>query len=561
MNCTENARRFAKLSEEILRAIWRLNPVEATLLGIHDYDHTLGDFSSEAFISSGRAFKSYVEALESQIDTSLLDDDQITEYEVALALASVNYLTLEKQRLWERNPCIYPSLAFWGCLSLLVRDYAPLEERARLLLDRMLEIPDALMVSRANMSDPPRLFVEITAETAVEGLDFFRVSIPEVASQVPALEHELLKANAAAISAVESYGRWLRESLLPRADGDFAIGSDLYEQLLFAEHYLTYTPRDILQMAKEVLDDTEAKLCEVAASIDPSTTWRELVSRLKGDHPDADALQETYRKGIRSARDFVAERDLVTIPPDESLDVRDTPGFERSVTPYAAYMPPAAFGTEKSGIFWVTPVDDDSPKEQQSEQLRGHCIHATPVIALHEAYPGHHLQLCRALDVRSPLRRQMMSSLFVEGWALYCEEMMWEQGYYTDPRIRLFQLKDVLWRACRVIIDVGLHTRDMSFDDAVRMLVDCAKLERVNAICEVKRYTMTPTQPMSYVIGKLLIMDLRDRMKRKLGGGFDLKSFHDELLSHGSIPPSLISARMLSDPVRRTSAQCLRRSA
>lgn len=557
----ETQKLFAQLSDEILRALWTMNPVEATILGAHHYDHTLGDMSESAIAGHAATLRGCLTRLQSEVDPSGLGPEEELDYHVAMSLASSNLIMLERQRPWMNNPSVYPSMCIWGCFSLLVRECADPDGNVHSMLSRIREIPEFLEASKANISDAVPLFVEHAREVIRGACWFFGGPFAEIAARAGDFEGHLLSARDRAVAALQGYGEWLADDVLPHADGDFAIGPDLYEQLLFAEHYLTYTPSDILQMAEEVLDDTEAKLREVAASIDPSITWRELVSRLKGDHPDADALQETYRRGIQSARDFVVERDLVTIPPDESLDVRDTPGFERMVTPYAAYMPPAAFGTRKSGIFWVTPINDNAPKEQQLDQLRGHCIHATPVIALHEAYPGHHLQLCRALDGRSSLRKQMMSSLFVEGWALYCEEMMGEQGYYADPRIRLFQLKDVLWRACRVMIDIGLHTRAMSFDDAVRMLVDSAKLEEVSAICEVKRYTMTPTQPMSYVVGKLLIMDLRDRMKRKLGGSFDLKSFHDELLNHGSIPPALLAAKMLSEPVRRTSAERLRRSA
>jgi len=154
------------------------------------------------------------------------------------------------------------------------------------------------------------------------------------------------------------------------------------------------------------------------------------------------------------------------------------------------------------------------------------------------------MQSVKVTEIPSMIRRQMMNGLLVEGWALYCEELMREQGFYSDPRVELFQLKDLIWRACRVIIDVGLHTGQMTFREAVDMLVYVAAIEEVNAIAEVKRYAISPTQPMTYVIGKLLILDLRNRMKRRLGNDFNLKTFHDQLLSYGSAPPALIAEQM-----------------
>ncbi|HID94186.1 MAG TPA: DUF885 domain-containing protein, partial [bacterium (Candidatus Stahlbacteria)] len=223
---------------------------------------------------------------------------------------------------------------------------------------------------------------------------------------------------------------------------------------------------------------------------------------------------------------------LVTIPTDEELDVIPTPEFERPIIPYAAYMPPAPFEEQQKGFFYVTPSD-------KKEQLRGHSIYKIPVTALHEGYPGHHLQFLHANRVDSKVRKLFGTSVFIEGWALYCEEMMYDLGYYRDPRVRLMQLKDRIWRACRVIIDVNLHTKRMTYGEAIDFLVKEAKLERPNAIAEVKRYTRSPTQPMSYAIGKKQIMSLKDEYKD------GLKEFHDKLLSFGSIPVALIKERMI----------------
>jgi uncharacterized protein (DUF885 family) len=162
---------------------------------------------------------------------------------------------------------------------------------------------------------------------------------------------------------------------------------------------------------------------------------------------------------------------------------------------------------------------------------------------VHEGYPGHHLQLINANRHPSVLRRLFGdSSVFAEGWALYCEQMILDEGLTRDPRVRLFQLKDQLWRACRVVVDVALHTGGMAFQEAVDFMVDVAHLERFNAIGEVRRYTRSATQPMSYLVGKHQILDFREREKKRLGATFDLRAFHDRLLSFGTIPIALIEA-------------------
>ena len=233
------------------------------------------------------------------------------------------------------------------------------------------------------------------------------------------------------------------------------------------------------------------------------------------------------------------------MPPGEKLQVIDTPIFQRAITPYAAYMAPPPFDEEQAGYFFITPVDPGRRKEEQAQQLEGHCYAGLPLTTVHEAYPGHHLQLCHANRSSSRLRRLANNDVYAEGWALYCEELMYERGYYLDPLTRIFQLRDLLWRACRVVIDVGLHTGKLSFMQAVDYLVEQAMLERVNAVMEVKRYTMTPTQPMSYLVGKLQIQSLRDEVRARRGAAFDLTAFHAELLKSGTLPLALVREEML----------------
>lgn len=537
---------FKRLSKEILSTIWEYNPVGATILGVHNYDHTLGDVSASSFSRHASTFKRCLLSLQSDVNPGDLTIDDQVDYHVALSLASTNLIVLDSQRSWENNPSIYPSICVWGCFSLLIRDFAPFDYRMKCVLTRLREIPDLLQTSKSSIKNPAPVFVQIALDVLQGALSFYQGPFIECANGVPSLRRDLLDANNRAIAALIDYQRWLSEDLLPSACGDFAVGADIYQQLLFESHYLTYTPGDLVKLAEGVLAESRAKITEVAARIDPSVTWEELIPKLKQDHPPKEGLTEAYRQAFESAKRFVIEHDLVTLAEGEELKVGETPAFERSVMPYAAYLPPAPFETSRTGCLWVTPIDENASPAVQNSQLMEHCVYSIPIIALHEGYPGHHLQLTRAMDSKSALRKQVMSDLFTEGWALYCENLMREQGFYTDPRVELFQLKDMIWRACRVLIDVGLHTQQLPMDDAVRMLVDSAHMEECSAIAEVKRYTTSPTQPMAYVIGRMLLLDLRDRMERSMRSEFNLKSFHDQLLSIGSIPPALITARMMA---------------
>ncbi len=541
-----SAERFAQLSEEILRTIWEYNPAGATIMGVHDYDDTLGDVSPEAFLRHAKTFRRCLKSLQADLNPADLSLEDQLDYHVAMSLASTNLILLDSQRPWANNPSIYPSICVWGTFSLLVRNFAPFEERMESVLTRLRQIPDLLESSKLSIQNPAPIFIQIATEMIKGAVAFYEGPFVECADRAPALTIELMTAKNAAVEALRDYSRWLTDEMLPHAHGDFAVGEDIYQQLLFESHYLTYTPEDLMKLAKTTLEESQAQITEAAAQIDPNVTWEQLVERLKEEHPPKEGLIEAYRQAFESARQFVVDHDLVTFAAGEELKVGETPSFERSVLPYAAYMPPAPFEGSRVGCLWVTPIDELDPPEVQKAQLLEHCVYSIPIIALHEGYPGHHVQLTRAMDVDRPLRKQALNDVFCEGWALYCEHLMREQGFYTDPRVQLFQLKDMIWRACRIMIDVGLHTNALSFDEAVRMLMDTARMEKAMAVAEVKRYTSSPTQPMAYVIGRMLLLDLRQRMMRTQRTAFSLKGFHDEVLSYGSVPLPLISARMMA---------------
>ncbi|HIP99468.1 TPA: DUF885 domain-containing protein, partial [Candidatus Bipolaricaulota bacterium] len=327
----------------------------------------------------------------------------------------------------------------------------------------------------------------------------------------------------------------------PKAGGDFAVGKGLFEELLRNDHMLDYTADELYELGWELFRETREEMERVAAEIDPDRTAREILDAAKDDHPGAGELLDAYRREMERAKRFVIERDIVSIPEGERLRLEPTPPFLAPVIPYAAYMPPGPLEAVQEGVFLVTPVPPDAPEELKREKLRGHNWAKIPVTALHEAYPGHHLQLCYANRVGELPRKLagFLSPLFVEGWAFYCEELMERLGFIGEPIQRLGRLNDQLWRAARIILDVSLHCRGMSVEEGVRFLVEEVGLERANALAEVRRYTASPTQPMSYLVGKLEILKLIEEFKSK-NPGKTMRELHDAILSCGSLPPRLM---------------------
>lgn len=531
---------FDSLVNDILRERWETSPVLATLEGVHEHDDKL-DIMEPGFLAQVAARREqFILALQALPDDTLDLSRRIDKRVLIGALtSSVNDLTVV--RAWRKTPAMYLHTGLYGMYILLARRFAPEKIRLEHALRRAEAFPRLLREGKDNIEVCPRVFAE-TARLVAAGAKTFveQVFLPATRKSHGA------RAEAAAdgcLQAIDDFDTHIRDVWLPKADESFAIGEQAFALKLKHEHGLNYTPAQLLEIGENARREAVAELERTAERIEPGTPWPELIDRIKVRHPAAGGLLDAYRGEMERARQFVHDRNLVTMPRDEALDVVPTPEFDRPTTPYAALQPPAPFEQDQRSLFYVTPV-----AEGDEAGLCEHAAASIPVTALHEAYPGHHLQLVTANRGRSLVRKIYGTPVLVEGWALYCEELMYEQGFYPDLETRLFQLKDLLWRACRVILDVRLHTGVMSPEAAVNYLVAEAHLERAHAQAEVNRYCAMPTQPMSYLMGKLEIQRLRGEVETRVKGRFALRAFHDELLAWGSIPPSLAREGILANP-------------
>ncbi len=544
---------FNRLVDQILDFRNKATPVMATILGVHKYDDKLDKTdlkSQKQYLKKTKEYLKKLKKFDSSIQRGKVKLNKNEEIDLKILRNSLEVEIAEQEKIsWlNRSALIYPQTALRGCYFLIMRDFAPLPRRMKSVLARLKQIPRLLNEGKDNLrtgKNIPMIWTQIAIETTAGGKEYFKKTIPQFAEKVPRLEKELLAANGKAISAFEDYEKILKDKLLHRSRGDFAVGKSFFNFLLTTRHQLPYTSDDLLSIGNRVIKETQTEMISVAKKIDPQKSWNEVLEDLKKKHPAKENLLDFYRKEVKRAREFVRKKNLVTFPKKEALSVIETPIFNRTNVPLAAYMPPDRFEKRKRGFLWITPVNEKLPPERQEQQLQGHSIYGIGVTAVHECYPGHHIQLTDSRKLKSKVKRQMGTPLFAEGWALYCEQMMYEQGFFKTPQTRLYQLKNQLLRACRVVIDVSLNTGKMNFDQAVEMLVKVAKLDPIRATGEVKFYTYSPTYPMSYTLGKLEILRLREDYKKTKGRAFNLKEFHDKLISYGSIPVQMIRERML----------------
>lgn len=397
---------------------------------------------------------------------------------------------------------------------------------------RMEAAPTMLEQSRAAVTDPVQRWNETALEACRSTPEFLDAIVAAGSTEVnsKALRSDLDRAARHAKAALTDYARWLEETAVARGDPEYRIGREAFEEVL-RRRELGLTADEILEVGRQGLRDTQAERARLAARIEAQASVDAVAAAIRADRPDSfPATLAAYRSAIADCRAFVVEHDLATMPEGEELLVVETPGFLRPVLPFAAYVPPAKFDPIRRGIYLVTPPNGDP------ERLGEHNYAAVLNTSVHEGYPGHHLQLTCATQHASLLRLLVDAPEFVEGWAFYCEQMMLDQGFHDTPRRRFVQVTDLVWRAARIVCDVGLSSRSMTFEEAVDLLVSETRMDRASAAAEVARYIQTPAYPLSYFLGKRLISHLRRDAERARGHAFRLKAFHDQLLYAGTLP-------------------------
>ncbi len=528
---------FREIERAYFDLRWHLDPVAATQAGVTTYDDRYGRFSPVALAPHLAALKSISAALE-EATTGELED----EIDRTALLNDVRVLQqrFERERPQAKNPGFWLTHLLGGLHFLLGRrDRAP-AERARALAGRLEDVPGLLDDARAALVEPVRVFVETALRITEGGLALVRdmgtavdgVAPSEVGRVVAAAE----QAGAALSSFAHDLGRWLES-----ASDRFALGEDDFNFHLHYEHALRDTAPELWRYGMHLKEEVEADLARRAGRLNGGRgkRWQDVADRLRADHPPAAALVAAYAEEIQRARDFVAAQGLAAIP-DAPLDVVPTPAFMRPIIPFAAYDSPGPYSSDRAGWFYVTLPDPRLPAEAQERMLRDHCRYELAATALHEGYPGHHLQLLHAQAQSSDTRKNVWTPLTVEGWALYCEDMMGEEGFYRSEEEAFFQRVHLLWRATRVLLDVGLHTRGMTFDQAVDQFVTELHVDRANAEAEVRRYCAEPAQPLCYAVGRREILELRKDFQAARGTKFTLRAFHDALLRYGGLPVALI---------------------
>ncbi len=525
--------RFYDLVETHFVRLVRDNPVLGTAMGLHEDDDLLGDGSREAMLGELAAERGHLARIEA-LDPAGLSSEVRFERDLEIHNLRRVIFDTDVLRLWERRSLALDTIGD-GLFLLFVRDHAPLAERLSAISGRLEAVGAYLEEAKTRATVPQvRRWQRLELESAAEMPVFFDELVAAGRGVLDAVDQRRLeRASEAGKVAIELYGSWL-EGTLPNGSDDWAIGRERHDAMVALRAFDGLDADAILELGWEGLREERAARVAAAREIDPSADEATVIDRVKSDQPASfDGALDAYRDAMARARQFLIDHDLVTVPDDERIDVVATPEYLRNVLPFAAYFEPAAFDPSPKGIYVVTPSVDGDPNA-----MREHNFASISNTSIHEAYPGHHLQLDTARRHRSLTRMLADAPEFVEGWGMYSELMMREQGFDAEPRFRLAMHTDAIWRACRIILDVRMHRGEMTVEEATDFLVEQTSFERPNAYAEVQWYTYRPTYPLSYLLGRTLLLGLRADQHRRLGERFSVKSFHDTLLRNGSLPIS-----------------------
>jgi uncharacterized protein (DUF885 family) len=531
---------FGSLVDSFLKEEYEDSPTLASSLGLTEYDERLDDTSGAAFerrrvsdlawLGKFRAVPADGLASAERIDRDLL---------ISVLRGRELYQPLE---MWKRQPNYYLNPGLNGVFSLFLHRLRPERELADAAAKRLEGVPTNIKDGIANLdfSLTPRVYLERALGQAKAAARYARELVPAEVTD-PSSKQRLTDAGAKAAKAFDEFADHL-ESNKQKATGDWAIGEELYSALLRDKELLPFGAAELRERGREQHELLSTEANRIATEIDGSGDWAKTCDRLNKIHaPTPEAMRDEYAEWTERARSFLRDTELVTLPPGEKCSVEPSPPFQRPVLAVASYQRPPAFRDTLHGHFFVPyPPDGTSPDEVQ-KRLEGNCSAGIPTTAVHEAYPGHHWHLVMAKSNPSHARRIFGTAYFSEGWALYAERVMREQGFFTDPKHLLYQYEATIFRAARIVVDTSLHMGEMTFDEAVRFMVEKGNLTEPNARAEVGRYCSWPTQASSYLTGMLEIIDIRTRWLARRGASDRpaLRAFHDAITTAGMLPTSL----------------------
>ena len=540
---------FQKIAKDYVEELLRMHPEYATELGDHRFDGQVTDYSAETRSRALTSDRQYLKKLEPFADTSKLTGPNQVDVRILRENIEGDIFELEELKEAEWNPLVYNQSLANGLYLLVARDFAPAEQRVASLRKRMEGIPKVIEQAKKNLQHSPRIYTETAIDQAQGAVNLVRQELTPLLDQAPKAKKEIAPLQEKTAKALEEYKAWLEKDLLPRSDGDFRLGTEKFRKKLRFAIASDLSMEEILQRARADLQQTQTAIYETALPFyktyfpdadqatleDKKKVTAAVLSKLAEQHSEDATIVDEAKKVVTEATDFVRSHKLVTVP-QKPLDVIVMPEFKRGQA--IAYCDSPG-PLEKNGktFFAVAPTPKDWSPERKASFFREYNNFMLRDLTVHEAMPGHFLQLAHANDFRAPtfVRAIFQSGTFVEGWAVYSEQVMAEAGY-GGPEVKMQQLKMRLRMDCNAILDQSIHAGNMSEQEALDLMMKEGFQQEGEAVAKWKRARLSSAQLSTYFVGATEHLEMRERAKAKAGSSFDLQKYNDNVLSYGSPP-------------------------
>jgi uncharacterized protein (DUF885 family) len=560
---------FENLAERYVGDLSGFSPVVATLTGDHSADNELDQVSAAARDARRRLYLEYRDAL-AALDRDELSRANQVDAEILHNEIESKIWSLETLQEWAWNPLVYVDIAGSGIYGLIARDFAPLEQRMQAAASRLEQMPRFFSQARASLQ--PERVPKVHAETAVQqnpGLTSIIDTqiLPIMDELSPAAREQLSAAIEIARDAVAEQQSWLEEELLPRAAGNFRAGAELFDAKLAFALNSPLGRKEIKARAENEYESVRNQMYEIAKEIyaglhphtafpdSPDEAYKQAIIRAALEQayqqlPPRDGIVAVAREYLQQAIDFVIEKNIVTMP-DDPVEIIVMPEFKRGVA--VAYLdPPGPLDKGQAAFYEVAPIPEDWSDEQVNSFLREYNMLSIQDLTIHEGVPGHYLQLALSNRYPSTLRAVLSSGSMIEGWAVYAERVMIDEGYLDrDPLMRLINLKWYLRVVTNAIIDSAIHVDGMTRDQAMKLMIEGGFQEEREAAGKWTRAQLSSAQLSTYFVGYQEHFEMRRAVEAEWGDEFTLRRYHDQALSYGSPPVKFVRALILGEAIPR----------
>ena len=542
-----------------------LHPVDATALGDHRFDDKLDDLSPAALEKSLAHLKATRAKLRKEIPRANLSPDERISYDIFAHELEAAIWVRENTQPFATNPRAYNEYISDSVFLILTQSRLPKETNVANAIARMKQIPNVVAAAKLNLKHPPRAVLETAIKQNQGSIGFYESDLFETVGQTAQLA--ALKAEAARVVPVlKDYQQWLENSLLPRATDEWRLGKRKFakkleytlnaglsadEVLRDAETEFTRVQNDMYVVSRQLWHRYfPATPLPVADTAGRRETVARVIAAVSKEHSKPEELLTDARAQVDSIKKFIREKNILRLPEPDRCQIIEMPEFQRGNSlAYLNGAPP--LDPEAPSMYAISPPAKDWTAQRTQSLLREYNRHMLQILTIHEAYPGHYVQLEYSARAPSLLRRVLGSGVMIEGWAVYTEQMMLDQGYGAGPdelQLRLNQLKFYLRAVGNAILDHKLHCANMSDTDAIRLMVEGAFQSEEEARAKLVRAKQTSTQLSTYFVGRMAHVRMREQMQRELGDKFNLAAYHEAVLSQGSVPmkylPELVRAKL-----------------